>query len=514
MLTAKSFRALQARTHMDTDFLVGESVTPLEYFTSCQEYVQNKLPNNYYKPDFGDQQYRAEYMDRLISEFISERPVPVEGYVSDEGLLDRDRLAQDLSDRMQGLGILKLAFEDPEIDEIQINDYKTIFVVRKGVTEPYMDKMGRPLMFNNNEEIISLLNRITNDNTGNAPTFNPGNPIFNAKTAKEQYRINAVHPVANTPNPYSDIKEVTSVVIRKFKEVKLQLADLVKYGTVTDKMGLFISLIGRAEVKIFCVGPTGSGKTTLLNIVANVIPHEKRIILVQNPTEITIFENGTDGRNHRNVVHWEVFEKSSADKDSAATMPNLISNTLRATPEVIIVGESRAPQEFAQLQRASMTGHRILSTFHAEDEIDAVSRFASELQAGTGANLSEAKASACRTMNIVITQYRFSNGDRRIMSISEILGYDPDKGEPIVNKLFAYELTGEMIKQDNGLIKTVGEFKFLNPISERLEQAFYKAGVSKDQIKPFLPEERGGTFNKNPVLTEEEKSIYDLTSII
>ena len=514
MLTAKSFRALQARTHIDTDFLVGESVTPLEYFTSCQEYVQNKLPNNYYKPDFGDQQYRAEYMDRLISEFISERPVPVEGYVSDEGLLDRDRLAQDLSDRMQGLGILKLAFEDPEIDEIQINDYKTIFVVRKGVTEPYMDKMGRPLMFNNNEEIISLLNRITNDNTGNAPTFNPGNPIFNAKTAKEQYRINAVHPVANTPNPYSDIKEVTSVVIRKFKEVKLQLADLVKYGTVTDKMGLFISLSGRAEVKIFCVGPTGSGKTTLLNIVANVIPHEKRIILVQNPTEITIFENGTDGRNHRNVVHWEVFEKSSADKDSAATMPNLISNTLRATPEVIIVGESRAPQEFAQLQRASMTGHRILSTFHAEDEIDAVSRFASELQAGTGANLSEAKASACRTMNIVITQYRFSNGDRRIMSISEILGYDPDKGEPIVNKLFAYELTGEMIKQDNGLIKTVGEFKFLNPISERLEQAFYKAGVSKAQIRPFIPKERGGTFNKNPVLTEEEKGMYDLTSII
>ena len=168
-------------------------------------------------------------------------------------------------------------------------------------------------------------------------------------------------------------------------------------------------------------------------------------------------------------------------------MPNLISNTLRATPEVIIVGESRAPEEFEQLQRASMTGHRVLSTFHADDEYDAVNRFASELSAATGSSLSEAKASACRTMDVIITQYRFGNGERRIMSISETVGFKD--GEPVFNNIFEYRLTGE-IETDprTGLKRPKGEFLYNNPISSKLEQNFYKAGISRDELLPFLKE--------------------------
>lgn len=488
MLDAKNFHALQARANMEAGTAQEEVMPFIEYLGACRQYIENNLPKDYYSPTFGGTQEREDFMNGLISSFIDETPVRVQGYINKDNTIDIDNLARDLSDQVQGLGILKLAFEDPEIDEIQINDYKTIFVTRKGVLEPYCDKSGRPLMFNDNSEIISLLNRIVNDGTGTAPTINPGNPIFNAKTAKEQYRINAVHPVANTSNPNSEVKEVTSVVIRKFKEVKLELNDLIKYGTVTDKMGAFLLLLGKAEVKVFCVGPTGSGKTTLLNIIVNVLPFDKRVILVQNPTEITIFDYEIDGRNKRNVVHWEVYDDGTKDGgDNKATMPNLISNTLRATPEVIIVGESRAPREFEQLQRASMTGHRVLSTFHAEDDIDAIDRFASELSSATGASLSEAKVSACRTMNIVITQYRFANGDRRIMSISEILGYKD--GAPVINKLFEYKLTGETdIDPRNGLPRPLGEFRFCNPISESLEQCFYKAGVAKSELRPFLKE--------------------------
>ena len=509
MLTAKSFHQLQARTNMSAGAAQEEVLPMTEYLAVCRKFIDANLPPEYYSASFGNAQAREDFMHNLVMQFVETHEVRVEGYLNPDGTRKVDELTMDLFDQVQGLGILKLAFDDPEIDEIQINDYKTIFVTRKGVLEPYVDGTGRPLMFNDNDEIISLLNRIVNDNTGTAPTINPGNPIFNAKTAKEQYRINAVHPVANTANPNSDVKQVTSVVIRKFKEVKLTLGDLIKYGTITDKMGYFISLLGKAEVKIFCVGPTGSGKTTLLNIVVNVIPANKRIILVQNPTEITIFDQGMDGRNRRNAVHWEVYEGDGGkDTGNKANMPNLISNTLRATPEVIVVGESRAPKEFEQLQRASMTGHRVLSTFHAEDELDAVDRFASELSSASGASLSEAKISACRTMNIVITQYRFGNGDRRIMSISEILGYKD--GEPIVNRIFEYHLTGETEKQENGLVRTLGEFRFCNGISESLEQCFYKAGVSKQEILAFIPKERGGTFNNNPFFTLEEKETIQM----
>ena len=134
-----------------------------------------------------------------------------------------------------------------------------------------------------------------------------------------------------------------------------------------------------------------------------------------------------------------------------------------------------------------MTGHRVLSTFHAEDDYDAVNRFASELASATGASLTEAKASACRAMNVVITQYRFANGDRRIMSITEILGFKD--GEPIFNNIFEYRLTGEVdIDPRNGLKRSLGKFYYNNPISENLEQCFYKAGMSKEDILPFLRE--------------------------
>lgn len=497
MMDAKTLHNLQSRSGMESGIIESEVLQMRDYVINCRKYIEAKLPKEYYLPSFGDAQHREDFMRNLIDEFIESTPRKVEGYMNPDGTRDIDRLSNDLSDQVQGLGVLKQAFDDPEIDEIQINDYKTIFVTRKGVLEPYIDSTGRPYMFNDNSEIINLLNRVVNDGSGTAPTINPGNPIFNAKTAKEQYRINAVHPVANTANPNSDVKEVTSVVIRKFKEVKLELKDLVNGGTITKKMGDFINLLGRAEAKVFCVGPTGSGKTTLLNIVANTIPPEKRIILVQNPTEITIFDPDGFGRNKRNIVHWEVYEDGSADVNGCkATMPNLISNTLRATPEVIIVGESRAPQEFEQLQRAAMTGHRVLSTFHAEDDYDAVSRFASELSAATGSSLSEAKASACRSMNIVITQYRFGNGDRRIMSITEILGFED--GEPVFNRIFEYKLTGEVIDDPKkpGLKKSVGKFLFSNPISERLEQMFYKAGISRDELRPFLKE--GYEADPNP----------------
>lgn len=496
MMTAKAFHTLQARANMQNGTAENEIIPLGEYLKVCRKYIESRLPKEYYTPQFGGIQEREDFMRNLIDEFIEATPKRIEGYINQDNTVNIDALSNDLSDQVQGLGILKQAFDDPEIDEIQINDYKTIFVTRKGVLEPYVDVTGRPYMFNDNAEIINLLNRIVNDGSGTAPTINPGNPIFNAKTAKEQYRINAVHPVANTANPNSDVREVTSVVIRKFKEVKLELDDLIKYGTVTDKMGDFIRLLGKAEVKLFCVGPTGSGKTTLLNIIANVLPREKRVLLVQNPTEITIFEPDNFGRNTRNVVHWEVYEDGSKEGgDNKATMPNLISNTLRATPEVIIVGESRAPQEFQQLQRAAMTGHRVLSTFHAEDDYDAVNRFASELSSASGCSLSEAKASACRSMNIVITQYRFANGDRRIMSITEILGFKD--GEPVLNNIFEYRLTGETdIDPRNGLKRSLGKFYFNNPISDKLEQMFYKAGISRDEIKAFLKE--GFEADPNP----------------
>jgi pilus assembly protein CpaF len=242
-----------------------------------------------------------------------------------------------------------------------------------------------------------------------------------------------------------------------------------------------LEILGTAELKLFCVGPTGSGKTTLLNIIANTIPHDKRIILVQNPTEISFMERDVNGRNIRNVVHWEVV--------NAVAMEALISNTLRATPEVILIGEAREGAEFFQIQRAMRTGHKVLGTFHAEDATDGVGRFATELSSIGGTSYMESVRLVADTIDIIISQFKFPDGRRRIMEISEIDGVD-EKGDVRVNTLFEFKLSGETRTNEHGLTEVLGDFVQVGTMSERIQKMFFKAGINKSQIAEFLTKEQ------------------------
>ncbi len=455
-----------------------------EYLALCRVYLSNNLPESYSNLDA---MAKTEKIQELASEFIDNHPIKVAGYVTSEGILDVDLLRTDLNDAVTGVSILKEALEeDQDVDEIQINDKNTIYVSKKGVLVPYYDRKGRLMQFSSNEEIHILLSKLIDDNTGDMPQFTDGNPILNAKTAKHQYRVNAVHSSLNTMDkpPYSF--PISTVVIRKFKEVKLSLKDLVKSGACSDQEARLLNLLGRAELKLFCVGPTGSGKTTLLDIIAKTVPLDKRIILVQNPTEIFLTERDETGRNVRNVVHWEVKDTKGSNSQNVGSMENLISNTLRATPDVILVGEARTPGEFAQINRAMRTGHKVLGTFHAEDSADALGRYATELSSDSGSTYEESLRLACETIDIIVAQYKFPNGERKIMEIAEIVGYKD--GQAIINKLFEFKFTGRMLQDENGKLKVEGSHERVGVLSENLKKTFFKACIGIDIIGEFLEE--------------------------
>jgi pilus assembly protein CpaF len=477
MLSVKDVYKLQSDYSVADGSFKEAEINFEEYIAQCRTFISANLPEEYITGGW-DADKKQNFMLNLASQFVDAHKVKVRNYVSAEGIIDSELLLEDVVDSVSGASILKEALEDPEVDEIQINDKNTIFVAKRGVLVPYVDMRGRIMQFVNNEEIHILLNKLIDDGTGSIPQFTEGLPILSAKTAKNQYRVNAVHHVANTMDkpPYNF--PITSVVIRKFKEVKLTIADLVENYAVTDKMGRLLEILGKAELKLFCVGPTGSGKTTLLNIVAGTIAPDKRIILVQNPTEISFLERDAHGRNLRNVVHWEVVNALSMDK--------LISNTLRATPEIIIIGEAREAEEFFQILRAMRTGHKVLGTFHAEDAEDGVGRFATELSSIGGASYMESLRLVADTVDIIISQFRFPDGRRRVMEIAEINGIDPETGKVLVNKLFEFQLSGETRENENGLTEVLGEFKQVGVLSSRIQKTFYKAGVSKDTIAEFV----------------------------
>ena len=470
-----------------------------DYLVECRVFIYRNITEDYVKGNW-DAEKKNSTLLNLVADFVDKHRVKVRGYVSSEGILNSELLLQDVCSAITGDSILREALLDPEVDEIQINDKDTIFVQKHGLLQPYVDSNGRVMQFINNDEIHIWLNKAIEDGTGSTPQFTDGVPLLNAKTAKNQYRVNAVHHVANTMDKPPHNFPITTVVIRKFKETHLEIDDLIRGGACTAKMGRLLTKLGKAELKLFCVGPTGSGKTTLLRIIASTIPYDKRIILVQNPTEISFFERDEMGRNVRNVVHWEVVQNTvDTEASSSATMANLISNTLRATPEVIIIGEAREPEEFAQIQRAMKTGHKTMGTYHAEDAFDALDRFASELSTASGSDFSECLRQVAKSIDIVISQYKFEDGTRRILEISEILGID-EHGEPKINKLFEFEMSGKMEDAGNGKKRVLGEFKQRGVLSKKLKMALFKAGIGMDELAEFC----NADDIDNSSFTEEE----------
>lgn len=475
MLTIKNIYKLQTNYGVSEGKTLQAEVTIEEYIDQCRIYITNNLPEEYTKGTMSAEKKKS--VDQtLISQFVDKHKVLVEGYITAEGILDTELLLEDVVDAVSGAGILREALEDPEVDEIQINDKNTIFVQKGGVLVPYVDSKGRVMRFTSNDEIHIILNKLIDDGTGNQPQFTPGNPILNAKTAKEQYRVSAVHFDANTRDKPPYDFDITTVVIRKFKEVKLTVDDIIESQAITPKMGRLLTLLGQAELKLFCVGPTGSGKTTLLNIIASTIPLNKRIILVQNPAEITFKDRDEYGRNKRNVVHWEVI--------TAAKLDALTSNTLRFTPEIIIVGEAREKEEFFQIFRAAKTGHKILGTYHAENTRDAIERFASEYSSNGGSTNSEALRSVAKTIDIIITQFKFPDGRRRVMSIAEVEGVDREDNVKY-NTLFEFKLTGEVETNEYGLADVKGKFVQVGTLSEHTKDALFKAGITAKTIAEF-----------------------------
>lgn len=462
----------------------AREVTFEDYLRECRNSITANLPEEYSDGTWAADRKEKE-MDRLITDFVTlHKNVAVVGFVREDGSLNQNALILKLKDEIAGEGVIKQALEDPDVDEIQINDYKTIYVVKKGVCQPYVDEEGRKIQFSDNVDIHMLITKLIDDGTGTMPQFTDGAPLLNAKTAKKQYRLNAVHKVANARGLPPDDFPITTVVIRKFKETKLTFEDMVKGGSITPKIARLLKLVGRIRANTFFIGPTGSGKTTLLTAVCNSIPMSKRIVAIQNPTEVTFFDRDTNGANRRNAVHWEAQDGLDDTKKNVNTMSNLISNALRVTPDVIVIGEARTPDEFAQIHRAAQTGHRIIGTYHSEDSAGAISRGATELGTAMGTSGTESTKLWAACVDLIIVQYKYDDGDRKVLEITECLGTD-EQGKPILSHLFKY-VEEDAWTDEKGVDHIKGHFEHCNGLSPKLQQRLIKAGVAKEKFAEFV----------------------------
>src|ERR1700757_5532120 len=189
---------------------------------------------------------------------------------------------------------------------------------------------------------------------------------------------------------------------------------------------------GRARISILISGGTGAGKTTLLNILSQYIPKNERIITIEDAAELQLAME--------NIVRLET-RPPNVEGQGGIRQRQLLINSLRMRPDLIIVGEVRGEEAFDMLQ-AMNTGHEgSMTTIHANTPRDALARI-ENMVSMANLNIPEraVRHQISSAVHAVIQIARLSDGTRKVVTISEITGMAEDSIG--MQDIFQFERTG------------------------------------------------------------------------
>jgi pilus assembly protein CpaF len=232
-------------------------------------------------------------------------------------------------------------------------------------------------------------------------------PLVDARLA-DGSRINAVIP----PLAFSG----SSLTIRKFARDPFQVHDLIGFGTLTTELAELLQACVEAKLNVLVSGGTGSGKTTLLNVLSSYIPHDDRIITIEDAVELQLQQD--------HVVQLES-RPANIEGKGEATIRDLVRNSLRMRPDRIVVGEVRGGESLDMLQ-AMNTGHEgSLSTIHANSPRDAISRLETlVLMAGMDLPLRAIREQIASAVDVIVQLGRLRDGTRRVTAVTEVQGME------------------------------------------------------------------------------------------
>ena len=328
--------------------------------------------------------------------------------------LEREELITEIENETFGFGPLEPLLHDPTVDDILVNNPKQVYVERFGKLEL------TGVVFKDEAHLMQIIERIV---TRVGRRVDESSPMVDARLP-DGARVNVIIPPLALNGPV--------LSIRRFKKNPLKIQDMLRFKTLSPEIAAFLEVAVKARMNILISGGTGSGKTCLLNILSGYIPDTERVVTIEDAAELQLHK--------AHVISLETRPPNIEGKGEIAQR-DLVRNSLRMRPDRIIVGEVRGPEALDMLQ-AMNTGHMgSMSTVHANSPRDALSRLETMiLMAGTTLTGNAMRQQISSALNIVIQLGRYSDGVRRVISVSEIVGRE---GEVIkMQDIFIFKQEG------------------------------------------------------------------------
>jgi pilus assembly protein CpaF len=338
---------------------------------------------------------------------------------------EEEALVQAVISETVGLGPLDTILSDPLVSDVLVNSSDEVFIERNGRL------IRTPLCFADDDHLMRIIQRIAG-RVGRR--IDESSPMVDARL-EDGSRVHAVVRPLALHGP--------TLSIRRFGTNPIGIDDLISHGSLTREMVDLLSKAVQARVSFLISGGTGAGKTTLLNAVSSFIPKDERIVTIEDAAELKL--------QHPHVISLET-RPSNAEEKGKVTIRDLVRTSLRMRPDRILVGEVRGDEVIDMLQ-AMNTGHPgSLSTIHANNAKDALSR----LEVMVGMSGQELPVPVLRHyvtagIRMLVHVARLKGGARRVMQISEVTGLK--NGEYRLREIFGYREDGV---DENG--DSVGEF--------------------------------------------------------
>src|SRR6266513_1545781 len=346
-----------------------------------------------------------------------------------------------------GYGPLDPLLHDRSVSEIMVNGPDQVFIERRGVLSK------ADVRFDDENQLLETIRRMV-ATTGRH--IDGLNPMVDARLP-DGSRVNAIIRPAAIHGP--------ALTIRKFKDAVLGIEDLKHEGSLSPAMAEFLQAAVLGRMNILVSGGTGSGKTTTLNVVARFIPHNQRVITIEDAAELQI--------DHPHVIALE-HRPPNVEGKGELTIRQLLRNSLRMRPDRILVGEVRGAEALDMLQ-AMNTGHDgSMSTIHSNSARDALSRLETMvMMASIDIPFEAVRAQIASAVNLIVHQARMPDGRRKVAQIAEVVGYDSNGA--ILRDIFLLGMGSDLRLEYNatGYVPTALD-----------KAAFYGVQVNQDLFDP------------------------------